>query len=72
MALLSDIIIQNPQCNSFNDLRQLVIQAAKDGEVFMQFDLKPDYRDTPRDWFMRLESAFYNGDQYADKWGYKP
>ena len=72
MTLLSDLIIQNPECNSFNELRQIVIKAASDGEMFMEFDLKPDYRDTPKDWFMRLESAFYTGDKYTDKWGYKP
>jgi hypothetical protein len=72
MAHLSELIIQHPECNSFDELRQLVVQAAKEGEIFMHFDVKPDYRDTPRDWYMRLESAFYSGDKYTDKWGYKP
>ena len=63
MANLSDLIIQHPEVNSFDELMKLVIQAAKDGERFLQFDVKPDYRDTPRDWAMKLETAFYWGDK---------
>ncbi len=71
MLNLSDLIIQNPDCNSFDELRQIVIKAAEDGAIVMHFDIKPDYRDTPRDWTQRLEWAFYSGDKYPDKWGYK-
>ena len=63
MANLSDLIIQHPEVNSFDELVKLVVQAAEDGERFLQFDVKPDYRDTPRDWAMKLETAFYWGDK---------
>ena len=63
MALLSDLIIQNPDVQSFPDLLKLVAKTGKDGEIFLQFDVKPDYRDTPRDWAMQLETAFYWGDK---------
>ena len=69
MAHLSNLIIQHPECNSFEDLRQLVVQAAREGEIFMHFDVRPDYRDTPRDWYMRLEAAFYTYVSSADKAG---
>ncbi len=62
MALLSDLIIQHPEVQSFPDLLKLVAKSGKDGEIFLQFDVKPDYRDTPRDWAMQLETAFYWGD----------
>jgi len=72
MALLSDLIIQNPACNSFAELRKLVSEVGSQGEVFLEFDIKPDYRDTPKNWQLRLEAAFQSGDRYGDRWGEKP
>ena len=62
MAYLSDLIIQNPEVNNFNDLKKLVEKAAKDGEIFLHMDVKPDYRDTPKNWELKLEGAFYWGE----------
>jgi hypothetical protein len=61
MINISQIIIENPQVNSFKDLLEMVEQEAKHGTLHMQFDVKPDYRDTPRNWEVRLEGAFYRG-----------
>ncbi len=60
---LSDLIIHNPQVSNFTDLTDLVVKLAKSGERFLEFDVKPDYRDTPRNWEMKLEAAFYWGDK---------
>jgi hypothetical protein len=61
MINLSQIIISNPQVNSFKDLLDVVEQEAGRGTLHMQFDVKPDYRDTPRNWEFLLEAAFYRG-----------
>lgn len=61
MAQLSDLIIQHPEVQSFDDLLKLVAETGKGGEIFLEFDVKPDYRDTPRKWELKLESAFYWG-----------
>ena len=61
MALLSDLIIYNPDVQSFPELLKLVAKTGKDGEIHLEFDVKPDYRDTPRNWAMQLETAFYWG-----------
>ena len=61
--LLSDLIISHPEVNSFDELAELVVEAARQGERFLQFDVKPDYRDTPRNWELKLEAAFYWGDK---------
>lgn len=58
MLLLSQIIIQHPEVNSFAELKKLVGQMGADGQVLLSFDLKPDFRDTPRDWEPQLEYAF--------------
>ena len=60
---LSDLIISNPEVSNFNDLTQLVVAVAKSGERFLYFDIKPDYRDTPSNWELKLEAAFYWGDK---------
>ena len=58
MLRLSDILISNPDLESFTDLIPLLKQAARDGERFFQMDVKPPYADTPPDWEERLESVF--------------
>jgi hypothetical protein len=61
---LSDLIIANPQFKTFRELERLVAKKGAEGERFLEFDVKPDYADTPRAWELKLESAFY--------WGIKP
>ncbi len=55
---LSDIIIQNPEINSFNELKDAVRNMTSEDMLYLNFDVKPDYRDTPRDWQWKLETAF--------------
>ena len=59
--LISDIIIQHPEINSFNELLAAVRRITSDDMLFLEFDVKPDYRDTPRDWQWQLEGAFIGG-----------
>jgi hypothetical protein len=55
---LSEIIIHNPQINSFDELLEAVRSMKSDDVLFLNFDVKPDFRDTPRNWQWRLEAAF--------------
>jgi len=59
---LSDIIIQPPEINSFNELMAAVRGITSDDVLFLNFDVKPDYRDTPRNWQWRLETVFGEGE----------
>lgn len=61
MAKLSDLIIGNPDVKSFSELENLVRHAGDSGEMFIEFDVKPDFRDTPRKWEWILETAFTRG-----------
>ncbi|MCB1364232.1 MAG: hypothetical protein KDK02_08915 [Rhodobacteraceae bacterium] len=65
MAKLSELIISNPEVRSFTELERLVEHAGESGEMFLEFDLKPDYRDTPRKWEWALEAAFTRGTTYG-------
>ncbi len=64
MAKLSDLIIQHPEVNSFKKLENLVAHAGESGQMFLEFDIKPDYRDTPKKWEWRLEAVFARGLKY--------
>lgn len=64
MAKVSDLILSYPEVQSFEELEMLVRHLAASGEVHLEFDLKPDYRDTPRRWEWALESAFTRGIKY--------
>ncbi len=69
MVQVSQLVIQNPHVQSFRELEELVRQAARDGEMFLEFDVKPDFQDTPRrNWEIRLETAFYWAGEEG-KWG---
>ncbi len=63
MVQLSELIIRHPEVQCFDDLVKLVAKTGKEGERFLEFDVKPDYRDTPRQWELKLETAFYWGDK---------
>ncbi len=64
MAKLSDLIIQHPDVDSFKKLENLVAHAGESGQMFLEFDVKPDYRDTPKKWEWRLEAVFARGLKY--------
>lgn len=57
MIYLSEILIQNPQLDSFVDLCAVIQERAKN-EFHMKIDIKPNYIDTPGDWEDKLEGAF--------------
>ena len=58
---LSDIIIQHPEVDSFPQLLDKVRAMTSEHMIFLNFDVKPDYRDTTRNWQWRLDSAFSDG-----------
>ncbi|PHQ97507.1 MAG: sulfur relay protein DsrC [Marinosulfonomonas sp.] len=64
MAKLSDLIIQHPDVDSFAKLKHLVAHAGESGQMFLEFDVKPDYRDTPKKWEWQLEAIFARGLKY--------
>ncbi len=58
---VSDLMIGRPEVQSFEDLKQMVVEAAARGYRFLQFDVKPEFVDTPRNWDLALEAVFYSG-----------
>lgn len=66
MLNLSDLIIYNPQVQSFEALLVLVAEAAKNGARFINFDVKPDFIDTPKTWQQVIERVFNLGARYLE------
>ncbi len=60
-VMISDIIIQHPEINSFQELLEAIRGISSNEMLFLNFDVKPDFRDTPRDWQWQLEGAFTGG-----------
>lgn len=58
---LSDLIVANPDVRSYRELELLVARKGAEGERFVEFDEKPAYADTPRQWELKLEAVFYWG-----------
>lgn len=58
MLYLSEILIQNPEFESFEELKQAIVDRAKQGELFFRMDIKPPYFDTPQAWEDQLEAIF--------------
>jgi len=57
MLYLSEILIQHPELETFDQLLLTVEERAK-GEMFFRIDVKPPFPDTPDNWEDRLEAAF--------------
>jgi len=57
MLYLSEVLMQNPDLDSFPDLLKLVEERSK-GEIHLKIDIKPNYIDTPADWEDKIEGAF--------------
>ena len=59
MLYLSDVMIQFPHLEHFEDLLATVKEVAVNtGEIHLKIDIKPAYPDTPDNWEDRLEGAF--------------
>lgn len=58
MLYLSNILIANQDVQTFDELKGLVREFAGRGEMFLRFDVKPPYPDTPNDWEDQLEATF--------------
>ena len=57
MLNLSEVMIQNPQLESFDELAAIIKERSKT-EIFFRIDVKPPYMDTPENWEDRLEAMF--------------
>ncbi len=59
MIYLSEILIQNSQVNSFEELCKVITAVAQaSNEFHLKIDIKPNYGDTPGDWEDKVEAAF--------------
>lgn len=58
MLALSDILLKHRELSSFRELVQRVKAYAREREMFLAFDVRPPFEDTPEDWEAQLEAGF--------------
>lgn len=58
MLWLSELLLQRHDLENFEQLREAVIEKARQGEMFMRMDVRPPFPDTPEDWEEQLEASF--------------
>ncbi|TDY02745.1 sulfur relay protein DsrC [Thiohalophilus thiocyanatoxydans] len=58
MLWLSEVLLQNHDLESFEQLEKVIVEKAKEGEMFFRMDVKPPFQDTPANWEERLEAVF--------------
>ena len=58
MLWLSEVMMQGYEIESFEQLKAVISERARSGELFFRMDVKPPYPDTPEDWEDRLEAVF--------------
>ena len=58
MLKLSTLLKEHKDVETFNEFLEVVRQKAVEGEMFIMFDLKPPFPDTPENWQDRVESVF--------------
>lgn len=57
MLYLSEVMMQNPDFETFEQL-QIAVKERSKSEMFFRIDVKPPYPDTPENWEDRLEASF--------------
>jgi len=68
MFYLSDVLQQEHEMESFEDLLEILRSKARSGEIHMNVDVRPSFQDTPKDWENRCEVAFTFPDRSSDIW----
>lgn len=63
MVYVSELMIAHPDITSFRQLEEHVAEAARNGEIHLYMDIKPEYPDTPPKWETRLEIVFYQAER---------
>ena len=58
MLWLSEVLMQNHDLETFDDLVNKIGEEARSGHIHFRMDVKPPFNDTPEDWEDRLEAAF--------------
>ncbi len=58
MLTISEVLLREHEMASFKELIAYVKQRAKEGEMFIEVDLKPPFPDTPDNYQDALEIAF--------------
>lgn len=68
MFHLSDVLQQEHEMATFEDLLEVLRNKARAGEVHMNVDVRPPFQDTPKDWENRCEVSFTFPERSSGIW----
>ena len=60
MLWLSELLMQDHEVSSFEELKERIRERALQGELHFGMDVRPPFADPPDDWEEVLESTFYS------------
>ena len=66
MLWLSELLMQHHELKSFEELKETLLEAAQQGEMFFRMDVRPPFQDTPDNWEDILESIFTSANKVGD------
>ncbi len=58
--------MQHHELKSFEELKETLLEAAQQGEMFFRMDVRPPFQDTPDNWEDILESIFTSANKVGD------
>ena len=62
MLYLSEVLMKNHDLSTFEGLKEVLKGEARQGQMFFEMDVKPDFNDTPTNWQDECEAAFTSRD----------
>ena len=62
MLYLSEVLMKNHDMATFAELKEALKGEARQGQMFFEMDVKPDFQDTPSNWQDECEAAFTSRD----------
>jgi len=66
MLWLSELLMEQHELKSFNELKEKLTEKAKQGEMFFRMDVRPPFQDTPENWEDILEAVFTSANKIGD------
>jgi len=66
MLWLSEVLLQRHDLETFEGLKQVVVEHARGGEMFFRMDVRPPFQDTPENWEDILEAIFTSASRIGD------
>ena len=66
MLWLSELLMEHHELKSFSELKVILSEHVKQGEMFFRMDVRPPFQDTPENWEDILEAVFTSANKIGE------